>query len=195
MQYPTSQSFGADDPASSSSKVAVPSQTRDPVGSLCPWPTTFRIKGRQFDIPAHSAAEWLAVLMAEDCAIEDVFLEFVPDGATLLLDAGLGFELDDVAKEIITTVSGRPWYVSLRLIQVMRGSWNILGATMLLRGVDATRMSLSGWLDVALLLLFQHLDPKDVAMVTAQLEMPPTGEEVPAEEMEMSREEFLSLMG
>ena len=105
-------------------------------------------------------------------------------------------QLLELSLDIIEAASGRRWWIALRLIGVMMANWHVLGAEMLLRGVDATRLSLSGWLDVALLLAIRNMEPKDVTMFTSQLELPPPEERVEImEDMEMPRDQFLSIMG
>jgi hypothetical protein len=153
------------------------------------------LNGTDYEVPAMAASEWLRVLMDEELSINTLFLELVPAGPTILLDEGIDLDdLMDVGLGIIEEASGRPWYIAMRLIATMREHWNVLGAEMLYRGVDATQLSLAGWLDVALLVTLRTLDSKDVTMFVSRLELPPPGEEVPEEELEMSRDEFLSMM-
>ena len=194
MRQPSPQS-GAGGLASSSEPkgIAVPSHTLDPTESLCPWPVVFTVQGREYEIPALPAAQWLRVLMTEDATVEDVFLELVPEGIQLLLEDDDSWDMAALAQDIIELASGRRWYIAMRLITVMRANWNVVGATMLMKGVDANTLSLSGWLDVALLMVLQHMEQKDVAMFVAQLEIPPEGEETPEEEMVMSAEAFMAM--
>lgn len=194
MRQP-SPSSGVDGLRSGSepSGIAVPPYTKDPTESLCPWPVTFTVQGRDYDIPALPAAQWLRVLMTEDATVEDVFLELVPEGVTLLLEEQGDWDVEDLAKQIIDLASGRHWYIAMRLINVVRVNWNVVGATMLMKGVDATRLSLSGWLDIALLMVLQHMEKKDTSMFLAQLEIPPEGEGAPGEEMEMTADAFMAM--
>lgn len=193
MRQPSPQS-GGDGLASSSNKgIAVPSHTRDPTESLCPWPVAFTVQGQEYEIPALPAAQWLRVLMSEDATVEDVFLELVPRGVQLLLDDDDSWDMLTLAQDIIELASGRHWYIAMRLITVMRANWNVVGATMLMKGVDANVLSLSGWLDVALLMVLQAMEQKDIPMFVAQLEIPPEGEETPEEEMEMTADAFMAM--
>ena len=100
-------------------------------------------------------------------------------------------ELYETCLEVISTASGRPWWVTMRLIGVARESWHILSGEML--KVDATRMSLSGWLDVLLLVIISSMDPKDTTMFSMRLEAPPPEVETKPEEMEMSANSFLNM--
>jgi hypothetical protein len=143
--------------------------------------------------------DWLALLMDDQLTSESLIIALVPGGVSLLLEEGLDdADITRLGLDLIEAAGGRPWYISLRLIGVIKDNWGVLGAEILLRGVDATRLSLSAWLDVALLLTIRNMDPKDITMFTAQLEMVPP-EEIQAgvepQEMEMSRDQFLSMMG
>lgn len=194
MRQPSPQS-GADGLASSSESkgIAVPAHTRDPVESLCPWPVILTVQGRDYEIPALPAAQWLRVLMREDATAEDVFLELVPEGVRLLLEDDGSWDAGELAEQVIELASGRRWYIAMRLINVVRSNWNVIGATMLMKGVDAQQLSLSGWLDVALLVVLQHMEQKDVTMFVSQLEIPPEGEAPPEEEMVMTHEAFMAM--
>lgn len=193
MRRPPSQSSGVGpEPSADTGGLAVPRHTLDPIQSLCPWPVTFTAAGREYEIPALPAAQWLAVLMAPDATTDDIFIELTPDSLTLVMDEDL--DLVELSHEVIGTVSGRPWYLAIRLILLVADHWNVLGADMLRRGVDPTHLSLSGWLDIALLTLLHNTDRKDHTMLLSQLELPPSTEEVAPEDMEMGREEFMSMM-
>jgi len=153
----------------------------------------------EWTIPALPAADWLSVLMVEQVDPDDVFPgllepedleqfdEFIVDG---------DINLDDVYSsffDIIETVSGRYWWVALRLIHVAREQWHILGPDMVMRGADPTRLSLSAWLDSLLVTIIQGMKREHVSSFSLQLEAPPAGEEIAEEEMEMSANAFLSM--
>ena len=189
---PSRPSGAAPAPSADTGGIPVPRHTKDPIQSLCPWPTTFVAAGREYEIPALPAAQWLAVLMNPEATTDDLFIELVPDSMPLLMDEEL--DLVELSHVVIETVAGRPWYLAIRLILVVHSHWNVLGADMLRKGTDATRLSLSGWLDVALLTLLHNTERKDHTMLLSQLEMAPDVEEVAPEELEMSHDEFMSMM-
>ena len=180
--------------------VRVPNLVADPVWSLQPWPVVVELGGRVFEIPAHPASWWLSHLMNTELDLMDMFpggleseeqdyvYDMIMDGRLSELDFG------DLVLDIIAAVSGRPWWVALRLVGHARGSWSVIGADMLLRGVDAARMSLAGWLDVALLTMVKNIDPKKVTMFNLELEQPPPGEGQGIEsEPVMSASAFMSM--
>lgn len=105
-------------------------------------------------------------------------------------------ELDAIrraALDVVSAVSGRPWWFSLRLIKTAVMSWEMIGGELMFRGVDATRLSLSGWLDAVLYLCLRNMEQAKVTMFMSQLEAPPPEELESMPEMEMSADAFLAL--
>ena len=102
-------------------------------------------------------------------------------------------DLHDLLLEVISEVTGRPWWVSLKLIATMRMHWDFLGAELALNGVRADTISIAAWLDVALLTILRNIDPEKATMFTSQLEMPPPGVTIEPETMEISAEHFMSM--
>jgi len=175
-------------------RVHIPQQTKDPVWSLKPWPVILSVGGREVEFPAATAADWLAVLMVEPLDLDDVVLAMAVDGEELLFDETLGEEVYEACLEVLSTVCGRPWWQAMRLISVATANWNTVGGEMLYRGILPDNLSLSAWLDVLLLTIIKLLDPKDVTMFTLQLEKVPAEViDVEVEEMEMDRNQFLSM--
>jgi hypothetical protein len=166
--------------------------TKDPVGSLCAWETLIEVASQEFVIPAMSAAEWLAILMT-DTVDPDHFI-FIAEGLDEWLAAHpqhleRAYEL---VPDVITAVSGRDWWVAMRLISLAQSNWNVLGAEML-RITDADRVSLSAWLDMLLMVTMNRIEPKSASMFTAKLTAPPPGVKVDEEEMGMSASAFMAL--
>jgi len=154
------------------------------------------LAGKTYTFPAVPAVQWLAQLMQDDLDPDQIILELCQDGYELLLDEDLGAEdLYHALLDVIGQVSGRKWWIALRLIGVVKANWNVLGAEMFYRHIDPTVLSLSAWLDVMLVLTIRAMDAKDVSMFTSRLELPPPGETIPEEEMEMSADQFLSMAG
>ena len=173
----------------------------DPIQSLRPWPVVVTCCGRDVEIPALAAVDWLVILMPEDPQLDDLFPGLLPtEEADWVEEQILAGKLDlgdfqDLLFDVIETVSARKWWVTLRLVDIARRSWDAIGSEMLLRGVDAAVLSLSAWLDVLLLTMLQSMDPKDITMFNLRLEAPPLEVEAEPEEMEMSRSAFLALGG
>lgn len=190
----------AEQPSADSGRINVPKLNRDPISSLRPFPILVEVGQIEVEIPAMSAAEWLTVLMVEKVEIDDVFPGLLGQEDTdRVEDVIIAGELDlvsfrDIILGVIETASARNWWVALRLIEVVRSSWDVIGAQMVSRGVDAVTLSLSAWLDIALLTVLKEMDPKDVTMFTMRLEAPPLEESAEvAEELEMSRGSFMAM--
>jgi hypothetical protein len=181
-------------------RITVPSLNRDPVQSLQPWPVVVTCLHEDLTIPALPAVDWLTVLMVEELQLDDVFPGLLSgedeDWVEEQLLRGrleLG-EYERLTLDIIENASARKWYVTLRLVDLARRSWDAIGSELMLRGVDAARISLSAWLDVLLITILRNMEPKDVTMFTSRLETPPPEETVNAmEDLEMSRSAFMAL--
>jgi hypothetical protein len=180
-------------------QVQVPHFNKDPVWSLRPWPVTVHLGHRDWTIPALPAADWLTALMQDPLDPDDIFPGLLCredqdslEEALVLGDITVE-EMYDAVLDIISTVSARSWWITLRLTFLARDSWDNLGAELILKGVDPERLSISAWLDAFLLVVLRNIDPKRAAAFTMQLEVPPEGESMPEEDMEMSADAFLSM--
>jgi len=174
-------------------RAAVPRTNRDPVRSLRPGPVTFVVKGKEYEIPALPAADWLEVLMRPDWAADDIFVELMPEGINLVLGDLEPDQAEDLALAVIEEVTGRHWWVAIRLIQTLVQTWDVMGPEAIFNHVDVEKLSLAGWMDAMLVLLMSRLKDEDTTMFAAQLEAPPFGEEIPEEEMAISEGQFLSM--
>lgn len=188
--------------ASSSSPpppVTVPRIVTDPIWSLRIWPVTFTVAGQDFTIPEISAAGWLTVLMVEEIEAMEVLDALMPFEDTeelrdLLWDDKFTLsDLHDLLLEIVSAVTGRPWWIVFKLVVAMRQHWDFLGAELALQGVRADTISIAAWLDVALLTILRNIEPEKATMFTSQLEMPPPGVTVEPEAMEISANQFMSM--
>lgn len=186
-------------PSSDSGRVIIPATVTDPVWSLRPWPVTVKAIGNLFEVPTLPATDWLAILMTAEPELEDLFPGLLEESdqnlvEEALLDGVISLEeCYGITLDIISAVSGRPWWVAMRLIQMALGSWQVLGAEMILKGVDADRLSLSAWLDVLLLTVMRNIDPKEATMFTLRLTQPPADIEEEPKEMEMTASAFMSM--
>jgi hypothetical protein len=108
-------------------------------------------------------------------------------------------EVQDIRRaglDVISNVTGRPWWFSMRLIKTVMVSWEIVGGELAMRGIDAQRMSIAAWLDAVYYICIKNIEHSKLQMFMSQLEVPPP-EELPfiedSAEMEMSTDEFLAL--
>lgn len=187
-------------PPSRPAGVAVPKLNRNPILSLRPWPVVITVGGEEFTIPPLPAADWLAALMSEAFSLDDLFPGLLDDEdhdravAVLLSDMHELEQFHRLTLDIVELASGRSWWVALRLIGAAVGSWDVIGAELILKQVDPERLSLAAWLDAVLLVMLRSMEEKDITMFTLKLEAPPPEAQEEAEEMTMSREAFASMM-
>lgn len=153
------------------------------------------LRGREYEIPAMPAVDWLAYLMQPKPDLDGMVMEFFPDLDELLMAGFVDLEeVYETLLDIIATVTARSWWIALRLVSVAQASWHVLGPIML-KAVDASQLSIAGWLDVLTVEVLNAMDPKDTMLFTSRLESPPPSErpEEPMDEMEMDRSSFLSM--
>lgn len=193
-----------DPPSTDSGHIQVPNLNLDPIQSMRPWPVVVTCCGREVEIPALAAVDWLAILMPAEPNLDDLFPGLLePEDADWVEDqivAGrLGLtEFQEMIFGVIETASARRWWVTMRLVDLARRSWDAIGSEMLLRGVDAAVVSLSAWLDIFLITVLKNMDPKEVTMFTLRLEAVPEWEQEQGQEpkeLEMSRSAFMALSG
>lgn len=153
----------------------MPASNTDPIWSLIPWPVEVDlVTGDTIEIRAEPALTWLQYLLSEQPDFIGLLEDLMPE----LDDAFFQHELPISALykqlfEIIGIVSGRPYWVAMRLIQIAATAWNIIGPRVMTSGVDVTKVSLAGWLDAVLFLIVTNMDPKDTNRFCMQLEAPP----------------------
>lgn len=181
----------------SSAPAPAPHLVTSPVWSLQAWELEITVAGEQVTIPPIPAADWLAVLMGEDLWAEDLFPGLLDEDdkawvEDCLFAGDLGLEeMHDLAMEILGQVAGRPWWVALRVVGTAKSNWDVIGGALALRGVDAAKISLGAWLDVATMLMINHMETSRVSMWLMQLEAPPQGTE--AAEPEIDANQFLAM--
>lgn len=175
-------------------KVIVPRLNRDPIWSLKPWSAALLLAGVEYEIPALTAVDWLAYLMQPEPDIDGLLLDLLPASDELLFDGKITLqELYDTVLDLIATVCARPWWIALRLINIARESWSVLGPQMIEK-VDPERISIAAWLDVLLVTILNNMEPRETTMFSMRLETPPPSlQAAEAEEMEMDRGSFLSM--
>lgn len=182
------------------SRVSVSHVVADPIWSLRPWSVNVNIGPLLGAIPAQPAADWLVILMQDDIDLFDVvpgmcgptFEEQVTD--SLLLGRIELSQIRRAALDVISSVTGRPWWFSMRLIKTAVASWEVIGGELAIRGVDAERLSISAWLDASLLICLRSIESNKITMFMSQLEIAPPEEGADQEEsMTMSADTFMSL--
>lgn len=139
-----------------------------------------------------SAADWLAVLMQPELSLDDL-LDVIPGADEVMAQVNLDADgWTQVCLDMIETVSSRSWWITMRLIYITMNSWDALGSLML-RRVDAEKVSLAAWLTVLTAALVEVLDPKDAMMALARIEAPPPEARDEVEVPEMSANQWLAM--
>lgn len=180
--------------------VRVPNTNTDPVMSWGLFPVEVTFANHGFEIPATTALEWLTLLMNPDDfdplaifpgLLSDEDQDLVWD---LMFERDIGVtDLGEMSLLAIAAAAGRPWWVAMRLVATVAQNQHTLGAEMLMRGADATKLSLSGWLDVALLVAMRNQSKSDATMFSMKLEMPPPDVAKDQPEPEISMDQFMSM--
>lgn len=184
-----------------SSTVEIPPLVTDATWSLRTWPVEVTFSGLTFSIPALPAADWLAILMSDQVDLEEILpgLAGVEEADALeeaLVQGKASLQdLYRMALETLSLVSGRPWYVAMKIISVAAMSWSALGGEFVIRNVDADRISLAAWLDAAYLIMLRNMKSDDINIFNAKLLVPPPGVENPEEEDILPTPESFMAMG
>lgn len=127
----------------------------DPLASLRLWSVVVELGGKEFTVPSLPAARWLEILMAPTSELnpEDWFPGFagpqaVMDVNNMLIDGVISQdEVVAVIWDVLEAMSGRRWWITLRLCASARAHWEWLGGELALAGVSPFDMPLGFWLD------------------------------------------------
>lgn len=180
---------------SGNASIAIPKLTHHPLASLGLYPIEFRVAGENATIPALSALPWLEVLMMGEHILLDDVVPGLLDDPSIVEDALTcgdlhPYDLEDLQLKAIELASGRDWWVTLRLIETIRGAWDQVGSEFAM--VDANRISLAGWLDFAFGIILKAMPRDKLQSFLLRLEIPPKSIEAP--EPTISAEQFLAMM-
>lgn len=176
-------------------RVEIPAWDLDPVWSLQPWPLVVRLAGHELEVPAMPASDWLAIFMNKDWESNDLF-DLIPGLDDVLYESTADLdEIREMLLDVITTVSSRHWWITLRLISAAMRNWDTLGPTMVSK-VDATKVSFAAWVGYLQVLLIESMEPRNAKMFIAQVQNPPIGTEAPvSQQKELTAREFLAMAG
>lgn len=189
-------------PASGSQAPPLPELVNNPVASLRPFVAEVLVCDEWIPIPAHPAATWIEQFMGGDPELDAIFPGFCSDEDQEYVNECLFNGCLDVGSvqrltlDLISQVSGRPWWVAVRMVMIAETRWSILTSDMTLRNVRPDMLSFSAWLDVLWSSIFSHLPQEKWIEMSSLIESPPPSEapEDPMETMEMSVDMFSNLM-
>jgi hypothetical protein len=140
------------------------------------------------------AAGWLELLLAEPIEYEELFPglagpQAVMDVNQMILSGAADSEdLERAILDLIEAVSGRSWWITLRLCFSIRAHWGSVGGEMARQGMHPWGMPLGYWLDGAyatmIELLLKGPKPKAAADWSRAIVQPPPQETRQIDEVE-----------
>ena len=154
----------------------------DPVAHLRPFSAVVQLGEATFTVPALFAADWLEAIISGQGSLWPVLpglldLDDQMTVAHLLSDDLLSLEdLNLAALDLIEVASGHNWWWALRVISLATTeAWDRLYGSLLLHGVDSTRLSLAGWLSALYAMVTKDLPPDKIKIFEMDLSQPPEG--------------------
>lgn len=158
----------------------------DPVASLRSWGADVTFGDRSFHVPGMDAAGWLELLLADPIDYEALFPGLAGPDAVFAVNhmivAGHAgdADLEQAILDLIEAVSGRSWWIALRLCYSVRRNWESVGGEMARMGVYPWGMPLGYWLDGAystmIDLILKGPKPQQAADWSRALTQPPPQE-------------------
>ena len=183
--------------------VRVHSTDADPLAALTVQGVDVDLAGRWCHIPRRDAVAWLQHLLTEDLNPEAVFPGLCePEEEIAVLEhvitAGVTpKQMEQAFFDTLEAVTGRRWWVALRLLRSVRDSWDRVGGVLALHGITGRDVSVAFWLDAAYAVILDALKEGDVANVgkfTSQLVSPPPGHAKAAFNEKKARQAFKAAM-
>jgi hypothetical protein len=139
-----------------------------------------------FRVPALPAVDWLEILLQDEISLWSIVPGLLePDATETFTEAIFKGEIpredwEQLVWELVSIAAGRPWWTTLYLISNTQHFNNIeyVKGQLALHGVDATKMSLSAWLDAVYFIFIQHMKPEDKQKFDLLLARPIPGTKV-----------------
>jgi hypothetical protein len=179
----------------------------DPLASLRVAELVVPFAGIEHTIPAYPAAKWLEVLFAQPLDLEAVFPGLAGLDAELAVNTALvdgaatQEDLEQIIYEVLEAVSGRRWWVALRLCLTVRAHWEWVGGAMARSGLTPFDVPLGFWLDGAYATMVHEMasnastedDLRKIADWSHALTTPPVSQIRKEADDVMDRDAFLAL--
>jgi hypothetical protein len=156
-------------------------ESRGALASLAIWGCEVELGGRNYTIPARSAADWFIVILTEGTWLPIIpgMLEDPDERLAVLDDLAFGtVTLDDLVDRqqlILEEMSGMRWWVADKLIRGASANWRPIGAELTKRGVDLDKVSLAAALDVIYAFCCSTMTREELTQFKLELERPPAG--------------------
>lgn len=171
----------------------------DPLASLRGWGSTVELGGREYQLRAALAVEWLPILMIDPLDLSAIIpgmveqdveedLEDALIQGTVSLD-----EIEQVCREVISMAAGRDWWWALNLLASVAGAWMTIFGNLVARGMDVSRLPLGALLDAMYAECAARMDKDHLRDFDRQLNTPPIGL-VPVINEDVEAANFVALM-
>lgn len=158
----------------------------DPLASVRPWAIDgIHIYGQHFTVPATTADQWLRRLLAPDIDLWTIvpgMLQPSDAARNAVIEAMFAGELtreqlEETVWEIVGVAAGRDWWTALILLGTAKSPQfrDIISGRLVMAGVDATRISLSAWLDAVYGICLERLNATQRTQFNNALARPPKG--------------------
>lgn len=157
------------------------SRETNPLVHLIPCDVDIEFGDNIYTIKAKSALEWMVLLLDEHLIAYSIFPILAGEEAIVAVEDALWEgratteQINDLAMDVVDAAADRDWWETIRYLNILRGAWDTIGASLLAKGADPAKMSLAGWVDLIRLTCIQHCEPKKLAGFLGQIETPPKG--------------------
>ena len=173
----------------------------DLLASLKPWSIEdIVIVDHIYRVPSLPAVEWLTILLDDHVSLFAITGLLEPDANEaieehILADRYTRTEWEQLTWELVAIAAGRPWWTTLYLLGNAKHVNNVdtVKGELALHGVDATKISLSSWLDAVYRIFTQHMTSEDRQKFDLLLARPPAGIKVQTD-ANANRAAFAALM-
>lgn len=158
------------------------------------------IVDRTYRVPPLPAVNWLEILLDEQVSLFGITGLLEPDANEdieyhIIQGNYSREEWEELTWDLVSIASGRPWWTALYLLGNAKhvGNVDTVKGNLALHGVDATRISLSAWLDAVYRIFTQHMSSEDRQKFDLLLARPPAGIKVKTD-ADANRAAFRALM-
>lgn len=159
---------------------------QDPIASLAPVPILVQLADREYEIPALPALNWLHVLLKDGFSALEIVPGLLSPEDQVSVEDQIALEqvtleqLNEASFDVITIVSGRDWWFTVKFLTVCRVSWDVIGGMMARLRIDARTLSLAAWIDAAYHIAREIISSgqegqQNLIRFTSELEAPPPG--------------------
>lgn len=169
----------------------------DPLASLASWPVEFKLDGWAYSIAPQPATTWLIAILEEFGSFAPV-IELLSESDRARIEQAVideqisEQELEEVFRDVVEAVAGRPWWVVLNYLNLIRSFWARFHGRILF-GLNPELVPLGAYLDAAHYVFIEGRDEQTVQKIINFLETPPPGLLIELDQ-ESEGDTFLAMM-